>query len=394
MDKIKSKVQNANWWEIGYLILYGAIFTYSFLDTTMFEIQWPPRFGYIFLIASGLFTVAKFIWNNTYTKKEMIWAVIILGSFIISGVVADYSFLIWTGFLIVGAKDVDFDKILKVYLTLGITIMLAAFVASKVGWIENLQYVIQREEDLLVRNSYGSVYPTDFAAHVFYLAVAGICLSEDKITLGKIINFVVLAVFVLNKCGARTSAICMLLMAIMLVFVRVLKHKINTNVFYHVINLSTVILAGLFIGLVQFFDFTKVWMAKLDSILSNRLIISKDAINLYDYKLFGQHIVEVGLGRQEGIPGDYFFLDSSYIRIALLYGVVLFVVVMFLSWINGVKAIQNKRIIILCALAIIGVHSFMEHHILEVAYNPLCLLIFAKLGNLQIKGKLEDSNVS
>ena len=66
MDKLKMKLKQADWWEITYLIIYGAVFTFEFLNTTMFEVKWPPRFAYIFLASTALYTVAKFIWHNTY----------------------------------------------------------------------------------------------------------------------------------------------------------------------------------------------------------------------------------------------------------------------------------------------------------------------------------------
>ena len=386
MDKLKERLQTADWWEISYLIIYGAVFTFEFLNTTMFEVKWPPRFAYIFLASTALYVIAKFIWHNTYTKKEMIWAGIILFAFLMPALLTEYRFLWYTGFLIVGAKDIDFDKILKVYLTIGITIMLAAFVASQMGVIENLQYQVFREEEWIIRNSFGSIYPTDFSAHVFYLAIAGICLSENKITWGKIVNFVVLAIFVLDKCGARTSAICLFIIAVMLVAVKYLKDKIKMDWIYRIMNLSTVVFAGLFIVLTHTYDLSKEWAVKLDGVLSSRLSISHKAIELYDYKLFGQNIVEKGLGREVALCPDYFFLDSSYIRIALLYGVVLLFVALFVFWLAGQHALVNKRVVILAVIAVISLHSFMEHHILEIAYNPILFFVFTKCNRIEDKG--------
>lgn len=390
MDKLKTKVQNADWWEIGYLIIYGAIFTYEFLNTTMFEIQWPPRFGYIFIAASALYTIAKFIWHNTYTKKEMILSGIILFAFIMPSILTDYSFLWWVGFLIVGAKDVDFDKILKVYLVIGVTIMVAAFVASQMGWIENLQYIIYRDNQTLTQNSYGIIYHTDFAAHVFYLATAAIGLSEDKITFGKSINFVVLAVFILDKCAARTSFICLMLMAFVVLFVMITKKRIKGTVFYNFVNCAMICFAGLYITLTHIYDPAKEWLAKLNTALSYRLEITNQAIQNYDYNLFGQTIAESGWGKGGGAT-EYFFLDDSYIRILLMYGIVLFLVLMVIFYLAGLKAIKAKRILILFAIAVIGLHSFMEHHLLEVAYNPFICYLFA---NSILKEKMEVSNVS
>ena len=379
MDKLKSKLQNTDWWEIGYLVIYGAIFCYDFLNSTMFQVQWPPRFGYIFFAASALYTIAKFIWHNTYTKKEMILSVLILIAFIVPAFVTEYSFLFWIGFLIVGAKDIDFDKLLKVYLTLGITIMIAAFVASQAGWIENLVYEVLRDGKIVVRQSYGSVYPTDFSAHLFYLGIAGICLCENRITWGKIINFVLMAVFVLDKCDARTSFICMLAMAFMLAFVYLCKDKIKSNWFYYVLNSANIVLATLHIGLSHLYDPANRVMYKINDILTERLNISKLAIDVYGYKLFGQSVWERGNGRTLEEAVDYFYVDVSYMRMAILYGVALFVVVLVMFWIAGIKAIQKKRIIILVSIAVIALHSFMEHHLIEVAFNPMLCLLFTNL---------------
>lgn len=378
MDKLRTKVQNADWWEITYLIIYGAIFTYEFLGTTMFEIKWPPRFGYIFLAASALYTIAKFIWHNTYTKKEMILSAIILFAFIMPAILTDYSFLWYVGFLIVGAKDVDFDKILKVYLTIGITIMLAAFAASQMGWIENLVYESWNRDE---RYSYGIIYPTDFAAHVFYLALAGIGLSEDKITKGRILNFIILAVILYDKCEARTSVICLMLMSMDLIFIKGLKNKLKKPYIYYLVNFSTLGFASFFICLTHFYNASTKWMYDFDGLISGRLTISSKALETYSYQLFGQNITEIGLGGKAEYVENYFFLDDSYIRILLLYGICLFVVTMFVIFWSGLRAIKAKKLILLFAIAIIGLHSFMEHHLLELAYNPFILLCFAQICN-------------
>ena len=379
MDKLRTKVQNVDWWEITYLIIYGAIFTYEFLGTTMFEIKWPPRFGYIFLAASALYTIAKFIWHNTYTKKEMILSAIILFAFIMPAILTDYSFLWYVGFLIVGAKDVDFDKILKVYLTIGITIMLAAFVASQMGWIEDLVYITEKRGE---RHSFGVIYPTDFAAHVFYLVVAAICFFEDKIKVWKMIPIIALAILVLTMCDARTSFLCMMFSVLALLFIKFVKNKIGTRHWlYYMANSLMPILSGLFLLLTHTFNVENELCLKINDILSYRLYYSAQAIQKYEYTLFGQNIEQKGWGNGFDIYYEYFFIDDSYIRIALMYGVVLFIVTIAMFSICGIKAIKERRVIIVFAIALVAVHSFMEHHLLELAYNPFIVLCIAGLQN-------------
>lgn len=383
MDKLKSKLQNADWWEIGYLVIYAAVFCYEFLNTTMFQVQWPPKFGYIFFSTSALYLIAKFIWHNTYTKKDMIFSAIILVAFIIPAVFTDYSFLFWTGFLIVGAKDIDFNKILKVYITIGILVILAAFVASQAGWIEHLIYIVPRGASWAVRYSFGSVYPTDFTAHLVFLLIAGMCLYENKISWGKIVNFIFLGWFVLDKCDAKTGFICSIAMALLLVYIYLFKDKQKGNTFFYVLNSANIVLAVVYIAMTHLYDAGNATWTRLNDLISNRLGMSSQAIERYNYKFFGQTIEELGFGRTTEQLGTYFYIDDSYIRIALEYGVIVLVVVLIMLWCAGVKAIKSKRYIIVAGIAIIALHSFMEHHLLQIAYNPMLCLVFAKCSDLE-----------
>lgn len=380
MDKLKTKVQNADWWEIGYLIIYGAIFTYEFLNTTMFEIQWPPRFGYIFIAASALYTIAKFIWHNTYTKKEMILSGIILFAFIMPSILTDYSFLWWVGFLIVGAKDVDFKKILKVYLVIGITIMVIAFAASQYGLIEDLQYITIRGEETYTRHAYGIIYPTDFAAHVFYMVLAVLVYFDHKLSMiCKCWICILASVCVYMVANAQTSTLCLWGCALLCVFERVFRKYMNTIGKF--LRWIPVVCAIVFCSLAYMYNPATGWMVKLNELLSTRLEISKKAFDMYEIKWFGQYIPEIGSGMSIEYKPDYFFLDDVYIRILLEYGLVLFVVVLLMLVMTSRNAIAEQNYLLVISLVVIAVHSIMEHHLLETAYNPIILALFASISD-------------
>ena len=46
-----------------------------------------------------------------------------------------------------------------------------------------------------------------------------------------------------------------------------------------------------------------------------------------------------------------------------------------MSWKN-----KAGRITMVFAIAFIALHSFMEHHLMDVAYNPFILCVFANLN--------------
>jgi len=93
-----------------------------------------------------------------------------------------------------------------------------------------------------------------------------------------------------------------------------------------------------------------------------------------------KYIEEKGWGKSVVERPDYFFLDDSYIRILLEYGIIVFVVVMAILIIVSRRAAYAGRMTMVFAIAFISLHSFMEHHLLDIAYNPFILCVFADLS--------------
>lgn len=66
-----------------------------------------------------------------------------------------------------------------------------------------------------------------------------------------------------------------------------------------------------------------------------------------------------------------------YLRMLFEYGIIVFAVVLILLIVIGHRAIGAKQYVLFAAIVMIGVHSFMEHHLLEVAYDPFLLVLLA-----------------
>ena len=155
--------------------------------------------------------------------------------------------------------------------------------------------------------------------------------------------------------------------------------KMQKSHFMHVLAYAPVLFAGLFMIMAHMYNPDKVFWIRLDAALSERLKNSSRGIQEYGYKLFGQQIQEAGWGRSVAERTDYFFLDDSYIRIALEYGLIIFIVILCLYVFLSRKALKEGRVIMVIAIFMVAVHCFMEQHLLEVAYNPFFLLLFADM---------------
>ena len=120
-------------------------------------------------------------------------------------------------------------------------------------------------------------------------------------------------------------------------------------------------------------------MLKLNTLFSERLTISHNALKMYPVKLMGQNIEEVGGGSVLELRPEYFFLDDSYVRILLKYGLFLFIIALAIMIIISKRAGQIKQFVIVLALVAISIHSIMEHRLIDMAYNPMILALFASL---------------
>lgn len=377
-------------WENVYLIIYGVIVAHDFLDATMFRIQWPPKFGLVLYFAIMVYTLAMLCFNNKYTKKELICAGVVLAAFVIAAVAGDNSFLFEVGFLIVGAKNIHFDRILKVFFGVSLVILAAAMICSQAGMIENLVYPSVRGG---VRQCFGTIYPTDFAAHIFYMAMAALCMNNRRIHIADIVIVGALGVFVYKACSAFTGTMTLGLAAIGMIAVMIVQRRLEQkeelagtdaplawwNGILRFLTLAPVFFAALFIGMVHLYRPESAFWVKLDQILSLRLSVSAEGTANYAYRLFGQHVEEFGNGRSIETREHYFFLDDSYLRMALIYGIVILIVVLLMMIIIANRAVRYQRCMLYLAMLLIALHCFMEQHLLEMAFNPFILGMFADM---------------
>ena len=77
---------------------------------------------------------------------------------------------------------------------------------------------------------------------------------------------------------------------------------------------------------------------------------------------------------------NYFFLDSSYLFILLQYGILIFALILIIILFINYRAQINRDYILIIAVGIMAVQCMVEHHLMDVAYNPFLWAAFAELG--------------
>src|SRR5699024_7000776 len=105
----------------------------------------------------------------------------------------------------------------------------------------------------------------------------------------------------------------------------------------------------------------------------------------YPITLFGRKIVEHSFGGTKGatfanhnlfeLSTNYFYLDSSFVRMLLVWGSIVFVLVIStIMWIT-IRGTAHKEYVLPAIFLLIAINAVLEPHILQIIYNPFLLAL-------------------
>ena len=126
-----------------------------------------------------------------------------------------------------------------------------------------------------------------------------------------------------------------------------------------------------------FYKWDNNLLNKLDVFFTGRLKLANDAFKQYGIKMFGTAFEMIGRGGTTVERANYNFVDSSYCLILVRYGLALLILICVIHiWISC----KGKNKILISVMALIAIHSMIEHHYLELAFNPFILIAFADIS--------------
>lgn len=390
-------LQKNDWRERIYLFILGAYFARVIFDTTMFQFSWPVFFYPVIRVAALIIA-----WNNVINakwdnRKNALGCLIVAVIFCFSFTMTGYEFLFDLGILLLGAVGVSGRKIVKVYFICVLVVMYLALIASLTGCIPELVY----KEGELYKHSFGICYPTDFAAHLVYMMLAFWVVFKKIPSIIPAIIMAGLTVTQLVFCGTQCSEIVMALSILCVIYVAISQRVMRENKILRkliigvdkMVCMTTIICAVVIITLSIKYNPDIPRLEQLNQILSNRLLLAQNAFQQYGISLFGTTFEMIGNGSGVVSRTGYNFIDSSFCLILIRYGILPFGAVLLISVLASIKALRtgNRRIVF--ALALIAVHSMIEHHLMELAYNPFLLLTFCNMNEEhidQVRSVMQD----
>ncbi|HFI0529385.1 TPA: hypothetical protein ACGOXY_000610 [Streptococcus suis] len=356
-----------------FLLPFGIIIFFKFLESTMFPIISIWNYiEYLCLIA----IVIKIFLERSYRVEEVMVSALflVLGSlnYIKTGDLEIVKLIV----IILGAYKIPVRKILATYLSISIFLMLVTVISSQIGLIENLIYY---NRDTL-RISFGFIYPTNFAAHIFYIYLAVCTYFRYDYKFLKIVLGCLLAFITFKYAGARLDSGTILLTMIFFTFIdlKLFSSKRILNIFSY----SFIVMFVLAYAFSLYYGGGSVLVKNLDLIFSNRLRLSYEAITDYGISWWGRTIQFNGLGGTTKTVSNYNYVDSSYIRLLLLKGWVFTLSFITYLTIFLKKAVKEKKSIILIVFFLIALNSMIAQHLLGIAYNVFIITLLADYSDV------------
>lgn len=365
-----------------YEIAFIFCFTLSFLQTSLFTVFFSNNFlHYVSMIGIALVLFKIFFLDNN-NIKTFIFNLLVLALLALTWRTSKDFTVLMMGIFVLGARGVNFHNIVHDYLVIGTVTLAVIFISSELGIIQNLVY--HRMGSNITRQAFGIVYPTDFAAHVLFLVLAYVYQHFQKISWISYIAIVVIAFAIYVVCNARFSFIAMLMIIpVVIIGKRAQKDKISCSFIASFYWTIPILFAYITQALTYFFNPRNNIFLRINALLSGRLQYGHIGYVKYGYSWLGQHIIEHGWGGKKGLemskvqPGNYFFIDSSFIKSPILYGVIItFLLVMIMTIISW-RSVVRRDFALASILVIVSLSAVVEQHLFDLSYNPFLIALLA-----------------
>lgn len=328
----------------------------SFNACVMFLLLAYVMIGYSFNKASLLdllITIVFFIGYLHFRKGVLIYLFIIL------------------------CRNIPFSLVMKTFLLATIAGMFFILFT----YIFNLYpetYLDLFREDGTYRYLLGYRFPTFLPNYYFHLVLCWFFVRKEKITFLELLIILLLnyPIYVFTDTKAVFGLV--ILSCIAILFVKYLKINYSTLMFGSLYRLLTkygfIIFAAIAIYFQYTYDSSFEWMAKLNTVFSGRLALGHWGFELYGIKPFGS-LVEFTTMLEANETNKFFYIDSAYVQLLLVYGAIIFALVCIGYTKIGIRIVEHNDKYFGLVLILLFVHSITDPQLMSPEFNPFLLCL-------------------
>lgn len=366
--------------DILFYVTFTAVYLWLFIQTTMLPaITNSTPFGVIRVVSQDLALVIALLrfWNEKSVRTTVAWCIILAAGVAVWHVDSEITVL-YLCLLVVAADGMSARRMLQIYVVGALAVLIGAWWAALHGYAVWLNYEGHGY-------ALGGVYRTDIAAHWFYLTMAYRILRGKRMTAWEYAIQACVIYYIYHLTSGKTFLIVAPLFLVLCMLADCIPEKcwiipIRKCAMAFGSLWFSLCAAGTYLVVYLYGDSLMGMDITLDmpfATVLHRIKLSYIAFLEYPVTLFGQHIDQRGAGGIDAPSGaDYFFLDSMYVNLLLISGVVFLVVMLGMHTYLMRRSVRECHYTIWIAMFVIAIDSIMEHHLTWICYNVFPLLMW------------------
>ncbi len=294
--------------------------------------------------------------------------------------------------IIVGSKNVSFEKIINKVLKAEFALVLLIIFLSLTGIISNYK---EFRPNNIVRYALGFKYAPSSSGYIWYFTTLYLFLKKGQAKGSDYLLLFLLNLVFYLLTDARNGFYFSLIVIGLNIFYNHLKisKEIVNEIIYRLTVLIPIILIIGSLALSIFYKPQNSFMKNINSFLSNRLSLQQKALKMYPISLFGNSIDWVTNDDiKQDITlrkSDMNYVDNSYINLLLNYGLIFIILLFILFYKLATLNYKEKKYYQNALLIIIFIHAAIDPHLLKISMN-IFLLQFVEFFVFYIKKEKEE----
>jgi len=156
-----------------------------------------------------------------------------------------------------------------------------------------------------------------------------------------------------------------------------LSRLLNTNKKHKVLIFFSAIMfpcAAIITFLISIYYTKNSFFMTLNKLLNNRLEFNARAFRMYNISIGGQKIITSNGGFDADYVNHYFYVDSGYVYTLISYGIIFFIILIFLYSFLFQKAVRDNEFKLAIWCLVICIFSVINNIMLKISINPLPIL--------------------
>lgn len=321
---------------------------------------------------SLLAVCCSFLLNNLIRKNTLLLYIVfaILGVAVMLSSSRTSETVLVVAFVVAG-RSIKSDKILKRYFAAVLSTVVFTLILYVLG-VYAYDVMITGERTRLYL---GFTYTTYLANYFFHLLLVYFVIKKSGIGVKDTV-LIVLFNWCIYKLTDTKAVYYEVLLLLLLMWGLRMVPVIYKGWVFRVGTLTAMpILAVLNIWLSYIYTPSNLFLVAINQLLTSRLSLGHLALERYGVSLFGSETAWVtgryGIERTEA----YFYVDSSYLNIALSFGMVTLILVIAGFLMLNRKALAEHQYVLCIVLIMLAVHSFSDPQLFDLKYDPFLIFI-------------------